>query len=394
MDAGTTPIILGVTRYAIRSIRMPIKFRCQHCDQFLGIAKSRAGALVDCPRCGETLRVPGAQTVASKRPPVTEPENSLVSALSELSALADGHVADDVPAFEPVDNAAKPLQVVQQAVPNIAVASPVQLQTNQPPVVPVAAQPVDEFEDESLATTPEDDSLAELAALSADYSAGEISPALLDEMRSVSRGTGQTVATLFGGVCILLLGIAGGWYLAKSGTDRVLPLLNLTSARQRLDVIHIGQHAPHSSSPTERIVSGIVQYENASGKRIPDSGALLLIVPVRHPGTLILNSQSILQKTSHPDFQATASALATLGGRIVQVSADGSFTTSVAPDSNFVAVAVSQHVSRSQAVPIADGISNVLKTWFDSPSRLTGRKAVTASPLGENTSELRLVFPQ
>ncbi len=37
---------------------MPIKFRCQHCNQLMGIARRKAGTDVTCPTCNGVLRVP------------------------------------------------------------------------------------------------------------------------------------------------------------------------------------------------------------------------------------------------------------------------------------------------------------------------------------------------
>ena len=374
---------------------MPIKFRCQHCDQFLGIARSRAGAHVDCPRCGNVLRVPGNSTAASHQRGSSTSEDSLVSALSELSALANNTASDD-PLPSSTDHT--PVALADQAIPftTYHAVAPVERAT---PSVPSVEQPApltigDVAGEDANERMTEKDGLAELAALSADYSPGEISPALLDEMRSVSRGTGQTVATLIGGACLLLLGLAGGWYLARSGNDQHLPLLNFTSARERsdesTDTVTIPGDFPGTTA--ERVVTGTVQYENESRKRLPDAGAFVLILPVKHPGTLLLNSKSLIRGDDHADFKATAAALASLGGRIVRVADDGGFATSIAPESNFVVIAVSQHVSRPDAVPVAAGISNVLQTWFDSPSRLVGLRAATASPLGSDTNQLEFDF--
>ncbi len=38
---------------------MPIRFRCPHCQQLLGIARRKAGTKVECPTCRTTLLVPG-----------------------------------------------------------------------------------------------------------------------------------------------------------------------------------------------------------------------------------------------------------------------------------------------------------------------------------------------
>jgi hypothetical protein len=37
---------------------MPIRFRCRHCNQLLGIARRKAGCEVECPRCKKHITVP------------------------------------------------------------------------------------------------------------------------------------------------------------------------------------------------------------------------------------------------------------------------------------------------------------------------------------------------
>jgi phage FluMu protein Com len=37
---------------------MPIRFRCPHCDQLMGIARRKTGLTVQCPRCREAVVVP------------------------------------------------------------------------------------------------------------------------------------------------------------------------------------------------------------------------------------------------------------------------------------------------------------------------------------------------
>ena len=39
---------------------MPIRFRCQHCNQLIGIARRKAGTEVACPRCRRQVLVPPA----------------------------------------------------------------------------------------------------------------------------------------------------------------------------------------------------------------------------------------------------------------------------------------------------------------------------------------------
>lgn len=40
---------------------MPIKFRCVYCDKLLGIARRKAGTVVNCTECGQPLIVPSPE---------------------------------------------------------------------------------------------------------------------------------------------------------------------------------------------------------------------------------------------------------------------------------------------------------------------------------------------
>jgi len=71
---------------------MPIKFRCQHCDQLMGISRSKAGDVVDCPTCGMSVRVPGldGEVAPLPQPKLDLKDSELASALDELAAIG-GH---------------------------------------------------------------------------------------------------------------------------------------------------------------------------------------------------------------------------------------------------------------------------------------------------------------
>jgi len=59
---------------------VPIKFRCHHCQQLLGVSRNRAGGVVACPRCAAELMVPdpdepGVMT-PEPQPPFPAPADS------------------------------------------------------------------------------------------------------------------------------------------------------------------------------------------------------------------------------------------------------------------------------------------------------------------------------
>ena len=68
---------------------MPIKFRCQHCHQFLGISRSKAGEVFDCPTCGWTLRVPDLDGTIRPLPDggLDMGDSKLAQALDELASI-------------------------------------------------------------------------------------------------------------------------------------------------------------------------------------------------------------------------------------------------------------------------------------------------------------------
>jgi DNA-directed RNA polymerase subunit RPC12/RpoP len=64
---------------------MPIRFRCVYCNQLLGIARRKAGTVVNCPHCGERLIVPTPEAddesaeIKSQPQPQPQPRGELAS---------------------------------------------------------------------------------------------------------------------------------------------------------------------------------------------------------------------------------------------------------------------------------------------------------------------------
>jgi phage FluMu protein Com len=46
---------------------MPIRFRCRHCNQLLGIARRKAGMMVRCPTCRGEVLVPAEEVKVTER---------------------------------------------------------------------------------------------------------------------------------------------------------------------------------------------------------------------------------------------------------------------------------------------------------------------------------------
>jgi phage FluMu protein Com len=88
---------------------MPIRFRCVYCDKLLGIAKRKAGAVVNCPQCQQPLIVPTPEP----EPPGTETPDKLFER-DDIDDMLDANPDQtyrgpaEVPIPAPVRNAAPP----------------------------------------------------------------------------------------------------------------------------------------------------------------------------------------------------------------------------------------------------------------------------------------------
>jgi hypothetical protein len=74
---------------------MPIRFRCVYCDKLLGIAKRKAGAVVNCPQCGQPLIVPTPEpepeaTAAASQPASPPPSPGKLFEQDDFDVLLEG----------------------------------------------------------------------------------------------------------------------------------------------------------------------------------------------------------------------------------------------------------------------------------------------------------------
>jgi hypothetical protein len=105
---------------------MPIRFRCVYCDKLLGIARRKAGAVVNCPQCGQPLIVPTPepepQKVAAAPLPATVPAGAPKKLFErdDFDVILQGDVTvqshDDIPA--PAPKRSKPRQAAPPPVPS------------------------------------------------------------------------------------------------------------------------------------------------------------------------------------------------------------------------------------------------------------------------------------
>jgi phage FluMu protein Com len=75
---------------------MPIRFRCVYCDKLLGIAKRKAGAVVNCPQCHQPLIVPSPEpepTAAGARPSAPVPAAGKLFEQDDFDVYLEPHAS-------------------------------------------------------------------------------------------------------------------------------------------------------------------------------------------------------------------------------------------------------------------------------------------------------------
>ncbi|MEZ6059930.1 MAG: zinc ribbon domain-containing protein [Planctomycetaceae bacterium] len=355
---------------------MPIKFRCHHCQQLLGISRSRAGALVDCPQCGRSLRVPSLDGTTRAVPNPGESvrrDGDLLAALSELSELATSTDDDSGNTSDRTEHDSRLRPVPSEPLPNAEIIS---LPEPAITVPPTSDSDHDTDFDESIATTYAREPLRELAE-SFDQAVGQPSLSELGFEQTPARTLPGATWWLISGI-LMLACLAGGWWIGRNGADGSRRSTDAELSNSG-DGSAAGAAASRPRNPVAvASVRGTVMYVDPSGRSVPDSSALLILLPTSRRGDMLLSSRSLRRETEHPDFQATAAALAILGGAIAVADGDGRFQLDATGHGSHILVAVSRHIERPNDLPVPPAVEKALSGYFDSIGHAPGRLAAQA----------------
>jgi hypothetical protein len=388
---------------------MPIKFRCTHCRQFLGISQTKAGEIVDCPTCGRTVRVPDLD---GRVAPIPEPalnvaDSSLADALHELARIGQpiDEQANQRQALEPdftETDAAVPLPApapisLDPPLP----AEPVALTLPEPAVNPLehgqtsssAAEPVwpetsgtlRSGEQEAGPPSPKDSD--PLLSLSQQSSAPSRHTDSVHSRRPVSRlpVSRLTVAVV---VVMSLTSFGLGYLIGRAGGD--------TAA----DTAHSGltQHAGHREQPsaavsggeaTEPSLKGRITYRTETGGSKPDRGARILVFPRERRGQAKLSIVGFRPAdTTEDDSRVAAAGLRALGGDVAIADADGQFEVFLPQAGEYHILILSHYHPRDEQTLIEPRLKALLDGYFDRGEHLLGRVAYHFSQVryqGEGT---------
>ncbi len=391
---------------------MPIQFRCEYCRQRLGIADSKAGALVDCPACGRSLKVPGGG--GAPGPSATggkaEPDPHLQSALLQLSAIGLGPGAD---AETPPASTHGPSTPAHRIVPRKAANAPISPakhstlgQTAKTTAAPdplkeLAALPAAAPEDLPLVAEPElledtggdEDGQAEsanqppetTAGTAADSAAEPLAKALAElaaqpspaspappaQPRSGLRKSFPVLIPLLTGLLMFIAGYLTG----NSASSRPAALESPPIAASGQSPSADPDSLPVPQPVAAGRISGLIEAASTDGKTAPDAGALVIIAPARNPGDLRLDGRFLRDAPDTPGRLAITAALEQLGVRFMNAGEDGTYSLPLPlPDPGpCVLIVVSRRNARPASAPLPTDVAAALQQWFTAPSPVTGR---------------------
>ncbi len=359
---------------------MPIKFRCDHCRQFLGISHNKAGTLVDCPTCGRTIRVPDPEGKVQPLPELklNFKDSKLATALEELASLGRGDAAlaepemvvelsdKQPPPQSPSEAAALPMAPPHAPVPirvePVQAPKPIPIEIHDPhKPAPVASMQ----ELSALANLPiSRDPVAEQPVVDVEMPLGRQATEHIPFKRAGSSRI--VIAVLIG----FIVGFgAGRW-------DRSA-VKNSDGPGEKLPVGKNAVVDPTIANAKSVAVRGRITYQTESGERRPDRGSRVLLLPEKRSGTTKLSVSGFratdADSLTDADSKLAAASLQALGGDVATVDDAGNFESSALPPGTYRILALSHFQPRDDRAPIESEVKGLLDSYFDKPEQLLGK---------------------
>jgi len=336
-------------RYVAARAGMPIKFRCTHCQQFLGISRAQSGSVVDCPACGRSIRVPNLDgTIAPlPKPAIDLNDSGLATALEQLASLQQG--VAEIPPEPPFREAAAS---VTAAPPVIAV-----------PVAPPVASPSDAATMAGPGSLPRpwlevDEQLAILAEEAPETRLVESTRGLTRRDLFVAASTAAAVAPLT-------------WWLSRRshrGPD--IAVAAAPAAQQEA----VNPPVPPDADHSPLALTGRITYVTADGESRPDARARVLIFPEIRQGTTQLSIDGFRADAADADLQLARESMKLSGGAYVLADELGRYGANLSSSGTYQILMISNYQSRP-AGPLPADLQKALARYFDRPQQLIGQRA-------------------
>lgn len=361
---------------------MPIKFRCIHCRQFLGISHAKAGCVVDCPTCGRSVRVPprDGHAEAVPDPKIDLQDSALADALNEVSLI--GQAAFNETASDPEEAESQQSSGIIKTIAPAPTPEPIELDpvsAAEPvsfPESPVETQSSSAHPAAVTATlTVEEDVLLEPVVREHELpTAAPLSLQERQQIRRASRSNNQSGGWWFAlilGVILLTAGAGGIGYMY--GTQQFAD--NQSGGRDPSNTNPRNGTSETNTTLSANVTSafkGQITFKTEEGISKPDANARVLLFPQTREGQVKLPVAGFRTADSEHDFRTVTAAFKSLGGNVAIVDAEGNFETFLPTAGAYHILVLSNHLSREDTEPIPDALRELLANYFDRPDSLLG----------------------
>jgi hypothetical protein len=324
---------------------MPIKFRCSHCQQFLGISRSRSGSIVDCPSCGRSIRVPNLDGTVEPipQPAINLGDADLAGALSQLAELNfEPPPAASTASAPPPVVAPMPIAVVQDVIIEAGSPSDGGENVSQPGV----AQPWVEVEEQ----------LTSLAA----------SAPVRDEPALSRRITRREVVV---GLAASAITAPVAWWLGRRS------MAVSSSGAPEVPVAPVrAESGPVAEPEPSPSLTGRITYVTAEGESRPDAGARVLVLPEQRPGSTLLSVEGFRAHAAAADLQLAREAIRLYGGAYEIADEQGRYAAMLSSSGAYQILIVSNYQPRPAAA-VPPEVLKSLGRYFERPQLLIGQTA-------------------
>lgn len=351
---------------------MPIKFRCEHCRQFLGISHTKSGSLVDCPTCGRTIRVPDTEGFVQPLPELklNLKDAKLATALEELAMFGQDAAVIEAESAVPVPEG-------EGNAPKLPIAPPAPVPMRVEPVVVAKPIPIEIYDTQKPAPVASMQELAALASQPPLHDPTDEQPVVDVEMnfgqRDVVRASSNRSVTSWIAVASLLSFIVG---FAVGRWDRSSVASPKESAGPDGKPLIAKSNSPSdavSSSKPTAAVRGRITFQTDSGERRPDRDARVLLLPEKRAGTTKLAVTGFRSADADADGQVAAASLRALGGDVAIVDDAGNFESTALKPGTYRILALSHFQPREDRAAIEPSVKALLESYFDKPEQLLGK---------------------
>lgn len=364
---------------------MPIKFRCQHCDQFLGISRAKAGAISDCPNCGRTIRIPNLDGSVEPlpKPQLNLKDDELVKALGALATIDEQSESPSV-----VEHTPEVVELAPAPAPRAVVViepEPVQEAPRPIPVPETRQVGRNRGHHESHASVEENGPL-ELEILPDVVD----SPSRIMHRQKVRFGPG---VLLLGCLLSLICGVIIGRATATLG---MTPAPTAPEPIGAMAQVAEERSVEPPSTPVGPTVAGTMTYISPTGESRADRGARVLILPLDRKGTAKLSTIGFRVGANIADQEMLTAAVRSLGGDFVLAGDDGRYSLTLPAGGRFGVLMASRYQARESSSTLPGPMTNFINTYFDRPDLLLGQVQVhfeTVDVDAEKPIKLDYAFP-